>query len=190
MTSTFSFLHSDARILDLMKKGDDDALVQLFESNKRMVISYILKNNGTEEDADDMLQEAVIVLWENVRSGRFEYTSKLSTYIFAVVQNMWKRKLSRAKREIPGGTETDESIADDPSALDLMINEEQVQQMRAALRRLDEVCRRLLLLFYWEECSMEEISRRMKFANAETAKSKKYQCKKALEKILNDERIF
>ncbi|MFA6540631.1 MAG: sigma-70 family RNA polymerase sigma factor, partial [Bacteroidota bacterium] len=90
-----------------------------------------------EEDADDMLQEAVIVLWENVRSGRFEYTSKLSTYIFAVVQNMWKRKLSRAKREIPGGTETDESIADDPSALDLMINEEQVQQMRAALRRLD-----------------------------------------------------
>ncbi|MFA6542504.1 MAG: sigma-70 family RNA polymerase sigma factor, partial [Bacteroidota bacterium] len=88
MTSSLFFLRSDAHILDLMKKGDDDALVQLFDSNKRMVVSYILKNNGSEEDADDMLQEAVIVLWENVRSGRFEYTSKLSTYIFAVVQNM------------------------------------------------------------------------------------------------------
>jgi len=56
--------------------------------------------------------------------------------------------------------------------------------VRDALDRLGEPCRTLLILFYWEEASMEEIASRLGFANAETAKSKKYQCKKALEQIL------
>ncbi|MGB6649412.1 MAG: sigma-70 family RNA polymerase sigma factor, partial [Bacteroidota bacterium] len=49
---------------------------------------------------------------------------------------------------------------------------------------LGEPCRTLLLLFYWEERSMGEIAVELGFANADTAKSKKYQCKKALEKLL------
>jgi DNA-directed RNA polymerase specialized sigma24 family protein len=42
-------------------------------------------------------------------------------------------------------------------------------------------------LFYWDEYSLEEIAAAMGFANAETVKSKKYQCKKALEQYLTKE---
>jgi DNA-directed RNA polymerase specialized sigma24 family protein len=58
--------------------------------------------------------------------------------------------------------------------------------VKLALTKLGEPCKTLLILFYWEEASMEQIASRLGFANAETAKSKKYQCKKALQLLLQD----
>jgi DNA-directed RNA polymerase specialized sigma24 family protein len=67
-----------------------------------------------------------------------------------------------------------------------MIESEEAQIVRGALEKLGEPCRTLLLLFYWEELSMDEIAGRLGFANAETAKSKKYQCKKELQRLLKE----
>lgn len=190
MKSPILFFNTDAAILDLIKKGDEEALVRLYHANRKMVTAYVTRNSGTEDDAEDMLQEAVVILWERVQAGKFEYTAKLSTFIFATVRNMWYRRLVRKKREIPTDLSSDEDAAENISLLDDLVEQETSQRIAAALTKLGEPCKTLLLLFYWEEQSMEAIAVRMKFANADTAKSKKYQCKKALEKILTDERIF
>jgi len=184
MKSPMLYFNADAKILDLMKKGDEEALVMLYEANKRMVRSYILKNSGTNDDADDLLQEVIVIVWERVRTGRFEHSAKLSTFIYATVQNMWRRRLARLKRETPTEFSEMNTLDDTTSPIDLLIEDEISKKISAALVQLGEPCKTLLLLFYWEECSMDDIARKMKFANAETAKSKKYQCKKALEEIL------
>ncbi len=190
MKSPLFFLNTDARILDLMKKGDDDALVTLYESNRRMVVSFVIRNSGTEDDAADLLQEAVIILWERVRAGKFEYSAKLSTFIFATVQNLWRRRLAKMKREIPTDLNDDPAVSDAVSPLDEMIDDEHSKKISAALVKIGEPCKTLLILFYWEEQSMDQIARQLHFANADTVKSKKYQCKKALEKILRDEYLI
>ena len=190
MAPSLFFLNSDDRLLDMMKKGDEEALVMLYKANKRMVSSYLLRNSGNENDAQDMLQEAVIVLWERVRSGRFEHSAKLSTFIYATVQNMWRRRLIKMKREIPSDVNDDVLNSYVQSTLDDLIEEEQSRNIAAALVKMGEPCRTLLILFYWEEKSMEQIAKELKFANADTVKSKKYQCKKALESILRDEHII
>lgn len=177
-------LTSDARILDLIRRGDEQGLVLLFESSRTMVRSFILKNSGTADDAEDLLQEAVVILWEKVRGGEFEYRSKLSTFVFATVKNLWLRRLARSRREITMELESEQAQADDPSPLEVAIETEQAQLVRNALERLGEPCKTLLLLFYWEELPMEEIALKMGMANADTAKARKYQCKKALERLL------
>lgn len=187
MASTFHFLHSDARILDLMRRGDEEALVILFGANRRAVTSYVRNNSGTADDAEDMLQEALIVLWEKVRTGNFHYDAKLSTFIVAVVKNLWLRRLARQRKESPDPLEFERRANTDPSPLDELIESDRAKQVRDALERLGEPCRKLLLLFYWDEYSLEEIATAMGFANAETVKSKKYQCKKALEQYLTKE---
>ena len=161
----------------------------LYESNRRMVASFVARNSGTENDAEDLLQEAVIVLWERVRSGKFEYSAKLSTFIFATVQNMWRRRLARMRREMPTEFDDTTPAKDDISPLEELMEDERSKKIAAALLKLGEPCKTLLVLFYWEEQSMDEIAKQMSFANADTVKSKKYQCKKALEKILVEEGI-
>ena len=64
-------------------------------------------------------------------------------------------------------------------------DDEQSVAVRNALDRLGEPCRSLLVLFYWEEASMDEIARRLGLANAATAKSKKYQCKEQLKRLMD-----
>ncbi|MCZ6775586.1 MAG: sigma-70 family RNA polymerase sigma factor [Ignavibacteria bacterium] len=188
MSPPLFFLSSDARVIDLIKKGDEEALVILYEANRRPITSFVVRNSGNPQDAEDMLQEALVVLWERVRAGKFEYTAQLGTFIFATVKNMWLRQLARLRREVPSELDPDTNPANGVSALEMMIEDEQASLVREALDKLGEPCRKLLLLFYWEELSMEQIAEQLGFANAETAKSKKYQCKKSLEKLLKEYR--
>ncbi len=184
MASRLLFFDSDARILGRIREGGEDALVELYRRCRRPVLAYIVANSGSADDAEDLLQEALVVLWERVRGGRFEQTAKIETFIVATVRNMWLRRLSRMRRESRNPSDREEPADDAPSPLDSLIDGEEAVLVRQALDTLGDPCRSLLLLYYWEELSMQEIADRLGFANADTVKSKKYQCKKALEGLL------
>ncbi len=184
MSPSLSFFNQDSRILDLLRKGDEQGLVLLYDQNRALITSFVLHNSGNHDDAEDMIQEALVILWEKVQTGRFEYTAKLSTFLFGTVKNLWSRRLARNRRERKESFEDVDPPDDQVSALDAIIETEHVDQIRRAMEKLGEQCRKILLLFYWEERSMEEIALALGFANAETVKSKKYQCKKSLERLL------
>jgi RNA polymerase sigma factor (sigma-70 family) len=186
MASPLLFFDRDARLLDRLRKGDEGALAEFYEENRPIITAFILRNNGSQEDADDMLQEAVVILWEKVRSGRYEHTAKTSTFLYGIVKNLWARRLSRKRRELSGDTGPDDLADPADSPLDALMETEQAALVQQALSRIGEPCRALLLLFYWEERSMEDIATALGFANADTAKAKKYQCKKALERALKE----
>jgi RNA polymerase sigma factor (sigma-70 family) len=169
-----------------MRKGDEEALVLLYRSNERPITAFVTRNNGTADDAQDMLQEALTVLWDRVRSREFDYAAKLNTFIFATVKNLWLRQLARKRREVLHAVDPDETGDGEPSALDGLIETDQTDRIRHALNQLGEPCRTLLMLFYWDELPMAEIAAHLGFANADTVKSKKYQCKKALKLLLKD----
>lgn len=178
--------HADALLLDRIREGDEEALVVLFESNRRPILSLVSRNSGSGDDADDLLQESLVILWERVRSGRFEQKSRLGTFIYATARNLWSQRLRKKGREVPTDIDPEKHPDPDPTILETMIEAEHVSSVREALQKIGEQCRELLLLFYWEELSMGEIADRLGFANAETAKAKKYQCKKSLEKVLRN----
>lgn len=184
MASSFLFLNSDAKILDLIRKGDDEGLVMLYEANRRPILSFVTRNNGSHDDAEDLLQEALIILWERVRANRYEHNARLGTFIYATVKNLWLRRLARLRREAPADIEESTGHIESASALDIMVESEEARIVHEALDELGEPCKSLLVLFYWEEKTMEQIAAALNFANAQTAKSKKYQCKKALQKIV------
>jgi RNA polymerase sigma factor (sigma-70 family) len=184
MSLPLFFLNEDARILDQIRNGKEEALAKLYEANERQVVAYVRANNGSEDDADDMLQEALVVLWERVRTGRYEHKARISTFVFATVRNMWLRRLARKRREVAVDMENDQTPSDNKSPLDEIIETEETAGIAEALNRIGDPCRKLLLLYYWEERSMDQIAGLMGFANSDTVKSKKYQCKKALAKVL------
>lgn len=177
------FLGRDARILDMIRRGDEKGLALLFEDARRQVIGYVLAHHGSQEDAEDLLQDALIILWERVRSGRYEYKARLATFLLGIVKNRWLRVLADRRREPLAPVDADPP--DETEAVDETIaGEERIAVVRRAMERMDGMCRRVLLMFYWEERSMEEIAEILGFSNAATAKSKKYQCKKALERLI------
>jgi RNA polymerase sigma factor (sigma-70 family) len=184
---------SDQVILDCIAKGDDTALSSLFRSNLKMIVRYITTNHGTQKDAEEQLQDALVILWEKIRFGNFTLNSKLSTYLFAVVKNRWRKELHRKKKFINLDS-TLESRDPSPLISDTLQETDLTNLVKASMEHLSPLCREILKLFYYEDKTMREISSIVGLANEKTAKAKKYQCKKELEFImrssLNEQEIF
>ncbi len=184
MRTPLFFLNDDSKILDALRNGDEDALAELFTRNRSAITALVVRNRGDEDDAEDVLQEALVVLWERVRSGSYEYQAKLSTFLYAIAKNIWFRRLARQRREVEMPDEYDAADADAVLPSEDMEENERVLAVQQSMERIGNPCRELLVLFYWEENSMDEIAQKLGFANADTVKAKKYQCKKALEKLV------
>lgn len=174
---------SDKEIVTRIRANDRTILGELFINNERTVTSFIKSNGGDISDAQDLLQEAIIVLWQNVNAGRFELSAKVNTYIYAIVKNKWMAE-SRRRKKYDYNVFSLEENAGETNSLNEMINDEEKNMVTEALEKLESPCKELLLLFYFEERNMADIARLLNFANSDVAKAKKYQCKKALEKLL------
>ncbi|RPI02777.1 MAG: sigma-70 family RNA polymerase sigma factor [Ignavibacteriae bacterium] len=184
MQTQFYFFNEESKLLDALRNGNEHALADLFHQNRKSIASLVMRNHGSEDDVEDILQEALVVLWERIHSGSFEYKAKLSTFIYATAKNIWFRRLSRQRREVSISDESWESASGESTPLEALEENERVLAVQQAMEQIGNPCHDLLLLYYWEEQSMEEIAQRLGFANADTVKSKKYQCKKTLEHMV------
>lgn len=168
--------YSDKEFLESIKKGDEAALDYLYTKHYRMMVNMIIKNSGTEVEAKDIFQEALIVFWRKAMSPDFELTSKISTYIYSICQNLWRKELDRKKR-----LSYEEADGIQESNFDKKEKEKLVHQ---CINALGDTCKQVLTLYYFDGMSMNDIAEKLGFSNADTAKTKKYKCKKELDAIV------
>lgn len=82
---------NETEIFERICKGDEKALELLYKKYYRMMTKLVITNSGTEEEARDVYQDALIVFWQKATSGNLVLTSKMSTYIYSICQNLWRK---------------------------------------------------------------------------------------------------
>ena len=80
----------DSEVLARITKGDESALDFLYKKYYRMMTKLVITNSGTEDEARDIYQDALIVFWEKARKGNLVLTSKISTFIYSICLNLWR----------------------------------------------------------------------------------------------------
>ena len=68
---------NETALLAGLARNDRSAVETIYAQQYSMVQTLIINNNGTAEDARDIFQEAMIVLYEKARSGSFELNCQL-----------------------------------------------------------------------------------------------------------------
>lgn len=177
-------IETDQILIERIRRGDEKALVTIYHNNIMMVRKYVMDNSGHEDDAQDMLQDAIVVLWENVTKGQFDLTSKISTYLYSVVRNKWLREINKRKIGKTSDIADYEMAEEQIDALRSVVQKEEFKTILRCIENMGATCRKLLMMFYLEEKGMEEIAHALKFSNTDVAKAKKWQCKKELEKMV------
>jgi len=167
---------NEKEIFERICKGDEKALELLYQKYYRMMTKLVITNSGTEEEARDVYQDALIVFWQKATAGNLILTSKMSTYIYSICQNLWRKELDRKKRLT--NEEKDTAVL-----LDTESNERE-KILAKCIDQLGETCKKVLMLYYFEEMSMQDIADKLGFANTDTAKTKKYKCKKKLDELV------
>lgn len=173
----------DEEVILALKRGDDKALNSLYRTYFPMVLHFIASNNGTEQEAKDIYQESIIVLYENLQIPGFELTCKIKTYIYSVCRRLWLKKLAEKSRYV-GKIEDFESfipfVKEDAEIEDKDI---QYKIMKQALEKLGEPCRTILEDFFINNFTMQQITEKMGYTNTDNAKNQKYKCLMRLKKI-------
>ena len=167
---------SEPEIFERIKGGDEKALELIYKKYYRMMTKLVITNSGTEDEARDVYQDALVVFWQKARSGNLVMTSKMSTYIYSICQNLWRKELERKKRL--SNEQKDTSVSMD------MDSPEREKIIAKCMDQLGETCRRVLMYYYFDEMSMQEIADKLGFANTDTAKTKKYKCKQKLDELV------
>ncbi len=179
---------TDDQLLELLRSAQpaerNRGLTALYQNLYGGVARFVLNNSGTEEDAKDIFQEGLIVLYEKVSVPDFVQTSSLKTFLHAICRNLWLKRLRRSsRRETSVGEIQLLPIADWEDAHREDQQEEQKELVQQLLGQLGESCRRLLVRFYYERRSMQEIANLLGLSNDRVAKNKKARCMNKLREL-------
>ena len=174
---------NEQALLKGLAANDRKSVESIYRNHYSMIQTLIINNSGTSDDARDIFQEAIIVLYEKAKSGSFELHAQLKTYIYAVCRRLWLKRLITYQRYSGDLANAPESIATDD---DIEMYEHRTQDfelMEKALQHLGEPCKELLESYYLKKKNMSEIAREFGYTNADNAKNQKYKCLMRLKKI-------
>lgn len=164
---------SDLALVAGLRARDRLAYEFLYRIIRPEVRRFVQRNHGCTADAEDVFQEALLVLADKVRQPGFALTSSFRTYLLAIVRNLWLNRL-RARRQQGAPCEVahlpdlpDEPADDEPALLG---------RVRGWLDRASPFCRRLLQALYFDNETMDELLPRMGWKNKHTAANQKYKC--------------
>ena len=131
---------SDQEIFKQICLGDEQALEVIYQKYYRMMVRLVVTNSGTEQEAKDVYQEAVVVFWQKAISGNLVLTSKISTYLYSICLNLWRKELERKSRH--SNEEKDEDSEKKRMAEQLKTQQEelkkQAEQMAEMMKQQQE----------------------------------------------------
>jgi len=174
---------NEKTLLQGLAYNDKKAVEAIYSENYNMVQSLIISNNGSSDDAKDIFQEAMIVLYEKARSGTFELNCQIKTYVYSVCRRLWLKRLQQTNRYTEVGSNLEGIVAVEDDVEEHAKRNTEFEMMEKAIGSLGEPCKSLLEAFYLQKKNMQEIAVGFGYTNAENAKNQKYKCLMRLKKI-------
>lgn len=174
---------SEKALLQGLATRDKAAVEQVYRKHYHMIQSMVIHNNGTGDDAADIFQETMIVLYEKSMTDGFELNCQLKTYIYSIARRLWLKRLSTAMRYAPTADSAEEVIAVEE---DLEFHERRQTEfsiMEQALSKMGEPCKSLLEAYYLQKKPMQQIASEFGYTNSDNAKTQKYKCLVRLKKL-------
>lgn len=170
--------------LTQLRAGDPRAFRKLYRSYPA-VERYVRRNSGTVAQAEDLFQEALVVLQRRLGDPEFTLSTEPGGFVFGVCQRMWKKYLTRGTTLREVGMEEYYEPVVLPIELQLAPPPESlIDALGKLLDQLGEPCRSLLRLAEFDRLSMEVIAGKLGYANAHTARQQKYKCLGRLRKLV------
>ncbi|MBK7410839.1 MAG: hypothetical protein IPJ40_23940 [Saprospirales bacterium] len=93
--------YTPRQYLDGIRRNDPTIINSIVEEYLPGIRQHITHNNGTEQDAEDTFQEALISLFLKTRDkGLHDLTCTFYTFLFEICKRLWLSKLRKEKPDL------------------------------------------------------------------------------------------
>jgi RNA polymerase sigma factor (sigma-70 family) len=163
-------------------KGNE-VLSVLYKETLPKVRNMVLKNNGNQEEANDIFQDSVLIFFKQVRNGSFNPAYDIDGYIYTISKNLWIKRAIKINKNV-SLDQVDYKYSQSEGILEEVITNEKANALEEVMTKIGEECKKLLKLVAYEKLSMKEICVQMNYSSENVAKTYHYRCKKKLTEFI------
>lgn len=183
--------HADQKYIDALLTNNAQLLNELYQKFSGKIKGLILINGGTETDANDIFQEALLAIYRRAKAVGFTLNCPLDAFLYVVCKNKWRTEF--AKRKTSGVTFRDTESYNVEGANLAQAEEVEITQRRTDLFQkkfaaLGEGCRQLLLLS-WQKTNLQEVAGILQISYG-YARKKKAECMARLTALIRTDPEF
>jgi len=172
--------YSNDELLNGILRNDNVILQHIYKNFYYKVNLYIKKNSGTDDDANDVFQEAIIVVYRKLKANDLVINCSFETYLYSVCKFLWLKQLTRQKSEKE--MMVDSAIFEtefDHDFSELVEKNERFKLYQKHFQLLGSDCQKLLQLFF-DKVPLKQIAQIMGFSGEKYVKKRKFKCKEYL----------
>lgn len=167
-------------IIEGIKERDNCVLQHIYKHHYPSIHHFIVTNSGTPDDAKDIFQESIIVIYRKVKEQEhFLLNSSFKTFIYSIARNLWLKNLRVMRYE-------GQKIQDQQSFIELkeepfkVSNDDlKMSLYQKYFKQLPEDCQNILSLTV-RDIPQKEIAEAMNFKSENYVKKRKHDCKQKL----------
>ncbi len=138
---------------------------------------FVARNNGNEETAREVFQEAIITYYE--KHGAIAVDNH-GGYLFGICKNLYRRATHRQAIHDP---------LEEVDAVEERHEELSTERILHFLRAAGEKCLDLLQSFYYERLSMTDLATRFGYRSERSATVQKYKCLEKMRKEVKEKSL-
>ncbi len=178
-----STIEQDQLLLKGLALSDKSSIELIYRDNYQIIQSFIINNTGSVDEARDIFQEAMVVLFEKSKDINFSLTCQLRTYIYSICRRLWLKRLQQLSKFSSKMDGLEELIPVEEEIEEHEKRNADFLLMEQAMQKIGEPCKSLLDAYYLQKKSMQEIAGEFGYTNADNAKTQKYKCLVRLKKL-------
>ncbi|MBX9784231.1 MAG: sigma-70 family RNA polymerase sigma factor [Chitinophagaceae bacterium] len=172
---------TDTALLLQLKNEDNASFGVLYASSFPAVLAYVTNHLGNNADAEDVFQEAMMVLLQKIRQPEFVLTSSLKTYLFAIAKNLWLKKLRDNKLITVESFEKFQQQTE-PLSFELKTEPTKEEKVNSWFTKITENCQRISKAIFFYKEPMTSLMQKMGWKNKHTAANQQYKCIQQIKK--------
>ena len=177
-------LHEDQKYIDGLAANNTFIIKAIYDKFAPKVINYVKQNSGDAHDAQDVIQETIITIFNQAKQKKLELTCPFDAYFFLLCKRKWLNQLKKRKgNEV---TINDDVLSKDDDAqvlsFETSIFEDKEALFNEMFQQLGDACKDLLKATFKIK-SMEEVAKSLNITYA-YARKKKSLCKGQLTKLV------
>lgn len=166
-------LHPDQLYIEGLLQNNSLVIQSIYKKFAPKVTHYIRNNSGDEDQAQDVIQETLIAIYNQARTKGLELTCPFDAFFFLLCKRKWLNELKKSyNKEV---TIKDENVSVDKDvekqAIETETENEKQSLFDEMFQKLGEKCQEVLKLSFVTK-TMEEVASKMNVTYAYVRKKK------------------
>ncbi|MFV8358284.1 RNA polymerase sigma factor [Flavobacterium sp. XS1P32] len=159
---TKTTLHPDQMYIEGLANNNSAVIQSIYKKFVPKVVAYIRNNSGDEDQAQDVVQEVLILLFNQAKAKKLQLTCPFDAYFFLLCKRKWLNELKKSANK---GVTLQEDFTSTTESTQVMLAEtelfdEKQQLFDLMFQKLGDKCKEVLQLSFSLQ-SMEEVAQKL-----------------------------